>query len=194
MRTVSIPDMDGAVVTQALPVQECRQCHEVRTMARPRGRLCAPCAEANKHRRHEGDNVRRVNLAKYRLTLEQYDEMRAAQGYRCAICQRHEAELPRSTSGRPRKDGSPSKASALLVVDHDHVTGVVRGLLCATCNIALGMFADHPGSLENAVRYLSAPPGTPPEDPMWTEIDAAKAKAADERVRWAHRRASGVRR
>jgi hypothetical protein len=183
--------MDETEAAQVLPVQECRQCREIAVMAKPRGRLCASCAEANKHRRHEGDNVRRVNLAKYRLTLEQYDEMRAAQEYRCAICQRHEDELPRNNRGRPRKDGSPNKAAAPLVVDHDHATGVVRGLLCANCNIALGMFADHPGALGNAVRYLATPPGAPPEDPMWAEMAAAKALAVEQRAYWAQRRLSG---
>lgn len=163
-------------------------------MGRPNGRLCAPCAEANRHRRHEGDNVRRVNLAKYRLTLEQYNEMRISQNYRCAICKRHEDELADNNRGRPRKDGTPNKPAAKLVVDHDHVTNVVRGLLCAACNVALGFFADHPGALENAVRYLASPPGAPPEDPMWAEIDESKARGATERARGLETRKSSKRR
>ena len=41
-----------------------------------------------------------------------------------------------------------------LSIDHDHVTGKVRGLLCSPCNIGLGGFKDNPESLLKAVEYL----------------------------------------
>lgn len=55
-------------------------------------------------------------MSRYRITVEQYEGMVEAQEGRCAIC------------GRERP----------LVVDHCHVTGQIRGLLCMTCNIAVG--------------------------------------------------------
>lgn len=39
-------------------------------------------------------------------------------------------------------------------VDHDHVTGEVRGMLCFRCNAALGQFDDTPATLRRAARYL----------------------------------------
>ena len=41
-------------------------------------------------------------------------------------------------------------------IDHNHVTGEFRGVLCKQCNRALGMFGDSPTILKNALEYLEA--------------------------------------
>ena len=41
-----------------------------------------------------------------------------------------------------------------LVVDHDHATGKVRGLLCSHCNSALGFLMDDPTLVDEAAQYL----------------------------------------
>jgi hypothetical protein len=40
-------------------------------------------------------------------------------------------------------------------VDHDHTTGQIRGLLCADCNMAIGILRDSVKTLRNLIAYLS---------------------------------------
>ena len=74
---------------------------------------------------------------KYGVTIDQYNQMFAEQNGCCAICKIHQSDLKKR-----------------LDVDHDHVTDKVRGLLCNSCNKALGLLKDSLISLENASIYL----------------------------------------
>jgi hypothetical protein len=91
---------------------------------------------ANKGEKQTRAN-KRYNLKQlYGITIKQFEQMLAAQDYRCAIC-------PRSLKGR-----------GTAHVDHDHRTGRVRGILCTSCNNGLGRFQDSPATLRRAARYL----------------------------------------
>lgn len=46
-----------------------------------------------------------------------------------------------------------------LVIDHDHETGVIRGVLCHDHNVALGFFKDNTHHMLAAIQYLENPPG-----------------------------------
>ena len=77
--------------------------------------------------------------SKYGIDLKDYSLMLEAQGGACAIC----------------KSESPKRNSKNFMVDHDHVTGAVRGLLCHPCNSAIGLLGDNISTLQNAINYLS---------------------------------------
>jgi hypothetical protein len=73
----------------------------------------------------------------YGLTVERYEAMLDAQGGVCFICRETPGDLP-------------------LHVDHDHVTGELRKLLCIRCNNALGLFQESPQLFQAAADYLRA--------------------------------------
>lgn len=72
----------------------------------------------------------------YGLTIEAYNTMCEAQGNACALCCKPFVKKPH--------------------IDHDHETGVVRGILCGPCNTGIGKLGDTVESLERAVAYLRA--------------------------------------
>ncbi len=71
----------------------------------------------------------------YGITLKEYNKILANQNGVCAIC------------GNPPNDRK-------LAVDHNHVTGKIRGLLCKACNTTLGNVKDSVEILEKAIEYL----------------------------------------
>ena len=73
---------------------------------------------------------------KYGIGIDDYDRMFVEQEGRCAIC------------------GEPGPDQGSLHVDHDHASGQVRGLLCVSCNNALGAFREDYDILRAAADYL----------------------------------------
>lgn len=82
-------------------------------------------------------NNRKMAMAwKYGITVDAYDAMYRGQNGCCATC------------------GNPFKEHKEAQVDHCHDSGIVRGLLCANCNRALGMVKDNAEILERMTQYL----------------------------------------
>ncbi len=91
-------------------------------------------AQADSKRWYEKNRLR----VTYGITNEERDALLAAQGFCCAIC------------GRDRPNGRHGKWN----VDHCHDTGKVRGLLCHSCNVAIGLLQDSPKALRSAAEYI----------------------------------------
>lgn len=83
--------------------------------------------------RHRKCNLKRM----YGLTLEDYDQMFEQQNGVCAVC------------------GGLATGGKRLVVDHCHITGKIRGLLCGNCNIGIGNMQDNVDILAQAIIYLN---------------------------------------
>lgn len=100
-----------------------------------RQRLCKLCITAYRKKydeEHPGHKRDKYLRRTYGISSEDFESMLRDQGNACAIC------------------GNGGE----LHVDHCHASGQVRGLLCGSCNRALGLFKDNTGGLRKAIDYL----------------------------------------
>ena len=105
---------------------------------------CKSCRNAHQRATHDPVRARGYNLRRnHQLTHEQYEAMAQSQNRACAICGTHESAM------LPHK-GQPG----YLHIDHNHTTGVVRGLLCNACNTALGYVREDPIIVHALLAYL----------------------------------------
>jgi len=102
--------------------------------------------------------------SEYGLTIAKYDIMVIIQAGRCAIC------------------AGPPVHGKRLTVDHCHVSGTVRGLLCSNCNVALGLFQEKEIIVERALKYLKRRrPDTQSFDRMREADKRSRIKPRDRR-------------
>jgi hypothetical protein len=103
----------------------CKGCGKTIPMERrANAKYCSNICKS-RSRRHEAYDLTKDQLA---LLLTQYE--------RCAIC------------------GTDNWGKKGPQVDHCHLTGIVRGILCVNCNNGLGRFEDDPARLRAAAVYL----------------------------------------
>ena len=77
-------------------------------------------------------------MIKYGLSMSDFNNLLLAQNNRCAICNE---PLDLTNSYR-------------IHIDHNHLTGKVRGILCNKCNLAIGLLRDNPEYTKRATEYL----------------------------------------
>lgn len=107
-----------------------------------RRRVCKGCCETRrKDWRAENPaeasarDRRRTLKTKYGISEDKFWEMLVDQEFSCATCH---VKLTKATTH----------------IDHDHRSGIVRGLLCFNCNVAIGHFRDNPVLMERAASYV----------------------------------------
>lgn len=86
----------------------------------------------DRKRKTRNSNLKR----KFSITIDEYDEMLFEQGGRCFIC------------------GEKQNGNKELSVDHDHVTGKIRSLLCSRCNTFVGYIETNPDLLPKILKYI----------------------------------------
>jgi len=107
-------------------------------------RLCRDCQKESSRKylstEKGATTTRQAHLRrKYGIDLQTYEELLLSQGNKCKIC---------------RVDSNPDSRAGYFVIDHNHTTGDIRGLLCTKCNALLGLAQDSEDILERAKQYL----------------------------------------
>ncbi len=139
------PEQEQRIESVKLGLCDCAMCGKTKPQEEfPKGKSArgrrpgyAYCKECHSNR----ERIRRIKKW-FNLTPEDYDKILAHQGGVCFICKQ------------------PPKENRRLAVDHDHKTGLVRGLLCSFCNRAIAVFRDDFERLRNASSFLESPPAT----------------------------------
>ena len=91
------------------------------------------CAKQKKETELKRIRTSRLKLS-HSFTIKDYNHLFLKQGGVCAICKKTENKR--------------------LSIDHDHETGIVRGLLCSNCNLGIGKLFDNVEYLQSAILYL----------------------------------------
>lgn len=123
-------------VLAAKAARTCEGCGKPIPDMRSNARWCSnSCALKNRSTPEQRAKWKLADrLRKYGLTVEEYEAFMAVG---CAICGTHESQDGRAMS-----------------IDHCHVSGKPRGVLCGHCNKGLGLFLDRPDLLRKAAIYL----------------------------------------
>lgn len=131
--------------------KQCRKCGEAKPASffhkhsKTKDKLspyCKSCANARASQHYKSNPFRRwcFNVKRlYGITAIQYFMILDQQGGKCAVCGGDEID---------------SKRNDRMPVDHCHETGRVRGILCTSCNRAIGLMKDNAAIMRKAATYL----------------------------------------
>lgn len=119
----------------------CESCKQSFNTTSYRQKWCDVCSGNGKYKKR---------LMYYGLTAPELEKMLKDQGNNCKICGRHFDVVFGKGQDRRRT----------LLIDHDHDTGRVRGLVCTRCNLGLSFIDDKSGWLDRALHYVQESTGT----------------------------------
>ena len=123
---------------------------------RPRSR-CKKC-ESKDYQKYRKSNIEKVNIAKrkwYKKNPDIVKKMMIKSFCKKVGLDSNEVfDYIKNHNGCCEICGKPPKQFKHLSIDHDHKTNKFRGLLCYTCNFAIGQFEDNVDLLDKAKNYL----------------------------------------
>ncbi len=163
------------------PTKPCDSCGVEIVNPRPQQRFCTPACKARAQRRRVATGE--APPEPYRKRPSRAGTQQEATCTRCGeafwytlkvrsrtvcdLCRTHDADwstfrLTGAQAEALRRDAhcaicdgdQPGGRFGNWHIDHDHQTGVVRGVLCAWCNTALGLLGDSPERIDRAADYL----------------------------------------
>lgn len=117
---------------EKLRAQSRRYYEKHRDQVRARSKARRVAHPANAALAQKKKDLRRL----YGISFDEYERMLVSQEYRCAICRAHQDDCT-------------------LCVDHHHDSGAVRGLLCSSCNSAIGLLHESVAACASAMDYLN---------------------------------------
>lgn len=91
-----------------------------------------------KYKRNREKSINDKLVRKFGLTYDEYKIKLESQNGVCSICGK-----------------SPEQNKKLLAVDHNHVTGKIRGILCSSCNICIGFIEKNNLDFNKIKEYLN---------------------------------------
>ena len=105
---------------------------------------CKACNKLRKGAWHRTEAGKRSSAntklkARFGITIDDYETMYSNQGGKCLCC-----------------GATASGLGHRLAIDHCHNTGVIRGLLCKNCNVALGHLKEDKQIAKNLIKYIES--------------------------------------
>jgi hypothetical protein len=128
---------EAALALGHFTCRRCKQTTPVEHVVKSLGNVCRQC-----HRwKNAGQayNVLDADGNPRPITSADWDRIFESQGRVCAVC---------------GSDDPQGNVHGQWATDHDHSTGLVRGILCNPCNIMLGFGRDDPSVLDRGAEYL----------------------------------------
>jgi hypothetical protein len=114
--------------------------HKNKSMSDGLHHYCKSCNSNLKKASYDyAKSKNRLLINKYNISIDQVQELFAIQKNKCKICNIEHSSVTKFKG---------------LYIDHCHINGNVRGLLCVKCNILLGACRDNISILKSAIKYL----------------------------------------
>lgn len=114
----------------------CKACNRKRVKAWRKNNPEKRAVQQQREGKQDYNRAKHLRVT-YGISLEEYNQKFIEQQGCCAICNKHQTLFKKNLS-----------------VDHCHTTGVVRDLLCNSCNTMIGFAEECPDILANAIKYL----------------------------------------